>query len=119
VEESTGETPPLTVTYQPRTPPSYPADPHKGEEESFTPPSFELETNQEIVLEDTITPAKEQLEQLSALAWAERIKKSLEKAEQARAVKVRDTKTDEDFKEALGRLSFFRRGMSTSGAQEE
>jgi hypothetical protein len=111
---SQGEQPPLAVTYQPRTPPYYPADPSQGGG-AVTPP-FELDAApvSKIVLEDTITPAKEQLEQLSALAWAERIKKSLEKAEQARAGKARELKTDEDFKEALGRLSFFRRGISES-----
>jgi hypothetical protein len=78
---------------------------------------------QQVVLEETITPAGGAgQEQLTALAWAERVKKSLEKAEAARAANAAnaakgrpvDGKADEDFKEALGRLSFFRRGMVTS-----
>jgi hypothetical protein len=82
---------------------------------SVTPPNLELEPIS-VVLENTITPSQPQ-EQLTALAWAEKVKQSLEKAEAARASKVKDTKTDEDFKEALGRLSFFRRGMVTASAQ--
>jgi hypothetical protein len=122
----------LTVQYQPRTPPFYPiqrevqrdVDPDREskilEDEHLyadvTPPSLDLDLEpiqqsvKEVVLEGTITPMGEQL---TALAWAERVKKSLEKAEAARAAKGRptDPKADEDFKEALGRLSFFRRGM--------
>jgi hypothetical protein len=44
------------------------------------------------------------------LVWAERIKKSLERAESARA---KPKVSDEEFKEALGRLSFFRRPLTS------
>ena len=54
-----------------------------------------------VVYETRIT---DEASPMTAVAWAERIKKSLEKAELARINKV-----PEDFKEALGRLSFFRR----------
>lgn len=46
----------------------------------------------------------------SAIIWAERIKKSLERAESAR---VKSKVSDEEFKEALGRLSFFRRPLTS------
>ena len=131
----------LTVQYQPRTPPFYPVqrdvqrdvDPDREskilEDEHLyadvTPPSLDLEPLQqsvkEVVLEGTITPLGGPMgEQLTALAWAERVKKSLEKAEAARAAKGRptDPKADEDFKEALGRLSFFRRGMVGTTSSE-
>lgn len=122
---------PLSVLYQPRTPPFYPimGDPNAetkvSEDDSplysaCTPPLMELDGPQQVtnvVLEETITPSGPVGEQLTALAWAERVKKSLEKAEAARAAnaakgKPTDGKADEDFKEALGRLSFFRRGIS-------
>jgi hypothetical protein len=123
---------PLTVHYQPRTPPFYSLgsdDPNReskvAEDDSplysaCTPPLMELdgpvvEQKQnvpQVVLEETITPSIGS-EQLTALAWAERVKKSLEKAEAARAANAAKGKpADEDFKEALGRLSFFRRGIS-------
>lgn len=67
---------------------------------------------------DTLTPKEEtkeivvmsKQESMTAVAWAERIKKSLEKAETARAEKAKRV-DPEEFKEALGRLSFFRRPL--------
>jgi hypothetical protein len=70
------------------------------------------EEKKEFVLEDTVVPDAKQ-ESMTAVAWAERIKKSLEKAETARAEKAKRL-DPEEFKEALGRLSFFRRPMTTS-----
>lgn len=63
----------------------------------------------EIVL-DSIIPDASKQESMTAVAWAERIKKSLEKAEAARAEKAKRVDPTE-FKEALGRLSFFRRPL--------
>ena len=48
------------------------------------------------------------IDELSASMWAERIKNTLEKAEQTRASKS----IDEEFKVSLQRLSFFRRPIS-------
>jgi len=62
----------------------------------------------ELNLTSTID-SHESIEKISALAWAERIKKSLEKAEQSRASFRPPPK--EEFQQALGRLSFFRRPM--------
>lgn len=121
--------PALAVKYQPRTPPFYPlvgpdpdAETKVLEDDSplyatsVTPPNTEAFSPTTIVLENTITSTSQ--EQLTALAWAEKVKQSLEKAEAARASKGRSApQADEDFKEALGRLSFFRRGMVTSPAQ--
>lgn len=59
-----------------------------------------------IVLEDSVSNPSE-LDQLSALAWAERVKQSLEAAER----KPSGVSVGE---EGLGRLSFFRRGLQTS-----
>ncbi len=54
------------------------------------------------------------LENVSALMWAERIKRSLERAEQLRAEKARQpTASAEDLMRSVGRLSFFRRSLST------
>ena len=50
----------------------------------------------------------ESSDELSASMWAERIKNTLEKAEQTRASKS----IDEEFKVSLQRLSFFRRPIS-------
>jgi hypothetical protein len=61
-------------------------------------------------LSEGIVDAPKQ-ESMTAVAWAERIKKSLEKAEAARAEKAKLV-DPEDFKEALGRLSFFRRPLA-------
>lgn len=121
---------PLGVKYQPRTPTFTAMDPNAETKvleddspiyASVTPPNLELEPIS-VVLENTITPSQPQ-EQLTALAWAEKVKQSLEKAEAARASKARPApqgdKADEDFKEALGRLSFFRRGIVTSPAAQE
>jgi hypothetical protein len=133
-EENGSNPPPLTVQYKPRTPTFYPlvVDPDAEtkvlEDDSplyvsVTPPTLDLGESivNTVVLEETITPSAAQDEQLTALAWAERVKKSLEKAEAARASKGRTApqadKADEDFNEALGRLSFFRRGMATSSSE--
>jgi hypothetical protein len=50
-------------------------------------------------------------EPVSAVVWAERIRRSLERAEASRAAKSKDNRLvdQDDFKESLGRLSFFRR----------
>ena len=61
-------------------------------------------------LSESVVDAPKQ-ESMTAVAWAERIKKSLEKAEAARAEKANRV-DPEDFKEALGRLSFFRRPLA-------
>lgn len=61
-------------------------------------------------LSESVVDAPKQ-ESMTAVAWAERIKKSLEKAEAARAEKAKLV-DPEDFKEALGRLSFFRRPLA-------
>lgn len=69
-----------------------------------------------IVLETTIpTPSlADSLENVSALMWAERIKRSLERAEQIRAEKARQpTASAEDLMRSVGRLSFFRRSLPT------
>jgi len=58
-------------------------------------PSMLTRSTRNICVEETITPQTE----LSAVAWAERIKKSLEKAEAARMVKKEEKEI---------RLSFFR-----------
>jgi hypothetical protein len=63
-------------------------------------------------LSESVVDAPKQ-ESMTAVAWAERIKKSLEKAEAARAEKANRV-DPEDFKEALGRLSFFRRHLATA-----
>jgi hypothetical protein len=67
----------------------------------------------EIVLEGSVAPKQESM---TAVAWAERIKKSLEKAEAARAEKAKRVDPVE-FKEALGRLSFFRRPLAEQTTQ--
>jgi len=60
-----------------------------------------------VIYEARIVTAEENLTNMTAVAWAERIKKSLEKAELSRK-----TRTD-NFKEALGTLSFFRKPVDT------
>lgn len=57
-----------------------------------------IEPKPTIVMKDSITTQ----ETLTAIAWAEKIKKSLETAESARSHKT-------EYKEALGKLSFFRK----------
>jgi hypothetical protein len=74
--------------------------------------SDEPPETREIVLEGTVAPEAKQ-ESMTAVAWAERIKKSLEKAEAARAEKAKRV-DPEEFKEALGRLSFFRRPLAAT-----
>ena len=69
-----------------------------------------VETTTYRLSESTVTDAPKQ-ESMTAVAWAERIKKSLEKAEAARAEKAKLVDPN-DFKEALGRLSFFRRPLA-------
>jgi hypothetical protein len=131
-EASSANSPPLAslgVKYQPRTPTFTALDPDAETKvleddsplyTSITPPSELIGPLASVVLENTITPSTAPQEQLTALAWAEKVKQSLEKAEAARASKVKDAKADEEFKEALGRLSFFRRGMvATSPAGQE
>jgi hypothetical protein len=59
-------------------------------------------------VKDVTEPSTEVSEELSASIWAERIKNTLEKAEQTRASKS----IDEEFKVSLQRLSFFRRPIS-------
>lgn len=54
-----------------------------------------------VVLKDSITSQ----ETLTAMAWAEKIKKSLETSESSRLSKT------SEYKEALGKLSFFRKGF--------
>jgi hypothetical protein len=93
----------------------------EGEEEGVKTPTGEdivfpeLDGGvREIVLEETVTASTpQQKEKMTALAWAERIKKSLEKAEADRAQKAKRV-DPEEFKEALGRLSFFRRPVVAS-----
>ena len=48
----------------------------------------------------------------SAMAWAEKVKQSLEKAEAARKPAA-PYQPSEDFIASLGKLSFFRRGATT------
>jgi hypothetical protein len=60
--------------------------------------SITVEPKPTIVMKDSITTQ----ETLTAIAWAEKIKKSLETAESARSHKT-------EYKEALGKLSFFRK----------
>jgi len=54
-------------------------------------------------------------ESVSAVVWADRIRRSLERAEASRAAKSKDSRLvdQDDFKESLGRLSFFRRPVLT------
>jgi hypothetical protein len=63
------------------------------------------------------------LENVSALMWAERIKRSLERAEQIRAEKARQPQASaEDLMRSVGRLSFFRRALpceANEGNEEE
>jgi hypothetical protein len=80
----------------------------EGEAEAEAEP----DADREIVLEETITPSEESgTKNITALVWAERIKQSLEKAELAREEKAKKVNPAE-FKEALGRLSFFRRPVA-------
>lgn len=92
----------LTVEKEPLTP--------TGEKEIFPEA---LGGSKEIVLEEVVTKQ----ESMTAVAWAERIKKSLEKAEAARAEKAKRV-DPEEFKEALGRLSFFRRPLAESAVSQ-
>ncbi len=50
---------------------------------------------------------------MSAMDWSERVRTSLEKAEQARNKPPTSAQKTEDFINGLGRLSFFRRPMTT------
>ena len=119
----------ITVTYEPRTPPFFeepeaiPARTPPGEFDDIDLPPPIVRPDQtfpsllsrgactlkeedkpiqqpEIILHETISRPKA-LEELSALAWAERVKKSLEKAEGPRIAAVTEERT-------FGRLSFFR-----------
>jgi hypothetical protein len=119
----------ITVTYEPRTPPFFeepeaiPARTPPGEFDDIDLPPPIVRPDQtfpsllsrgactlkeedkpiqqpEIILNETISRPKA-LEELSALAWAERVKKSLEKAEGPRIAAVAEERT-------FGRLSFFR-----------
>ena len=59
----------------------------------------------------------ETAERSSAMAWAEKVKQSLEKAEAARKPAA-PYQPSEDFIASLGKLSFFRRGASTASSSE-
>ena len=84
----------------------------EGEAEAEAEAEAEPDADREIVLEETITPSEESgTKNITALVWAERIKQSLEKAELAREEKAKKVNPAE-FKEALGRLSFFRRPVA-------
>jgi hypothetical protein len=63
---------------------------------------------EERTVKEVTEPSTEVSEELSASIWAERIKNTLEKAEQTRTSKS----IDEEFKVSLQRLSFFRRPIS-------
>ena len=70
------------------------------EKSPFTKKKWALQWTQPQFQDDEVHVPRESVEGLSASVWAERIKKSLEKAEQ---------KKDPEFKESVERLSFFRR----------
>lgn len=114
MEEKEEERPvtPLEVAYEPRTPPWFPEVAPVEPKEEATPVPVPAPLP-ELVLEERIST--EEVTEMSAMAWAERIKKSLEKAEAGRTAKAVASKgVDEEFKEALGKLSFFRRPMAVS-----
>lgn len=93
-ESETTPTEQLSVEYEPR------KEEEKREEKEF--PSLLTRGTSNVVIHQDVN------ETLSALAWAEKIKKSLEKAELARAVKSKELSSNKD---PVGRLSFFRRPM--------
>jgi hypothetical protein len=73
--------------------------------ESHTPPDFSLSAPgfPSLLMRGQNTP-----EQMTAHAWAEKVKQSLEKAEQARKQTSMTSQSSQEFAEALGKLSFFR-----------
>ena len=88
----------------------------QGSEDSTTDVIYEERPLPKTPTGETIIFPPEDIsaDSLSANVWAERIKNTLEKAEQTRAATARDSKVDEEFKASLQRLSFFRRPMTTS-----
>jgi hypothetical protein len=94
----------VAVEYEPRTEEDFPA----------LIESAALESRKVMVVEDSPASWNKEEEALTAVVWAERIKRSLEKAELSRSIKAKETRTIDqpDFKESLGRLSFFRRPVA-------
>ena len=92
----------VAVEYEPRT------------EEEFPALADNVAPGKVVVVEDSPASWNKEEEALTAVVWAERIKRSLEKAELSRSIKAKETRTIDqpDFKESLGRLSFFRRPVS-------
>jgi hypothetical protein len=72
--------------------------------EPVTPPDFEEKKEATSVLSRG---------SMTAMDWAERVRTSLEKAEQARNKPPSSAQKTEDFINGLGRLSFFRRPITT------
>jgi hypothetical protein len=75
--------------------------------EPVSPPDFEEKKEGSSVLSRGTGTS------MSAMDWAERVRTSLEKAEQARNKPPSSAQKTEDFINGLGRLSFFRRPMTT------
>jgi hypothetical protein len=84
---------------------------YEVELETHTPPDFSLSesapTFSSLLSRGVNTP-----EQMTAHAWAEKVKQSLEKAEQARKPTAMTSNSNENFAEALGKLSFFRSSLT-------
>jgi len=77
--------------------------------ETHTPPDFSLsETEGAPSFSSLLSRGVNTPEQMTAHAWAEKVKQSLEKAEQARKPTGITSNSGENFAEALGKLSFFR-----------
>ncbi len=73
--------------------------------ETHTPPDFSLSAP---AFPSLLTRGQNTPEQMTAHAWAEKVKQSLEKAEQARKQTHVASNSSQEFAEALGKLSFFR-----------
>jgi hypothetical protein len=78
--------------------------------EPVSPPEFSEEAN---ATKSTEFPSMLQRGGgMTAMDWAERVRNSLERAEQARNKPPSAAQKTEDFVNALGRLSFFRRPLT-------
>ena len=87
---------------------------------SATPPILEAGLNYPSLLSRGSQVAEENKEKDkgSAMAWAEKVKQSLEKAEAARKPAA-PYQPSEDFIASLGKLSFFRRGAVCDSASKD
>ncbi len=86
---------------------------YEVELETHTPPDFSLsEAEVAPSFSSLLTRGVNTPEQMTAHAWAEKVKQSLEKAEQARKSTTTSNNSGENFAEALGKLSFFRSSVA-------